>query len=451
MLVFFLLSIFSFNNYGSAQNASFKSLKPNIILIMVDDMGAEALGSYGNIRNLTPNIDNLAKNGIQFNHCYSQPLCTPSRVKIMTGKYNYRNYYDFEYLDTAQYTFGNMLSDAGYNTCIAGKWQLNGVIHDYPNNQDVRRPNHFGFNEYCLWQVNHPRKPEDERYADPLITQNGVDLPRDKNAYGPRIFVEFIKDFIKKSSSKDAPFFVYYPMVLTHEPFVPTPNSAAWQDTARRYENKTTYFPEMVEYVDLIVGEIMDEISKNNIEENTIVIFTSDNGTETSIYSYTQSGIVQGGKGLTINTGNHVPLIFKFPDRFQYSNRINDVTDFTDIMPTLAELAGIEYSELELDGISLINSFDNESQDHTKSEGVFIHYSPRWGGFPHNRWVMNGEYKLYQDGSFYNTKKDINENKPLQVLSNSEKMLKEEFKTILEKKEEDFPFDLNNKKFYILK
>ncbi len=199
-----------------------KEQLPNIVLILADDMGYECLGCNGSTEYQTPNLDRLAAEGIRFEHCYSQPLCTPSRVKIMTGQYNFRNYEDFGYLNPNQKTFANLLKDAGYATCIAGKWQLNGLNRNNPGNQDVNRPFHFGFDEYCLWQLHHQKK-DGERYADPLITQNGKDLPRKSDLYGPQIFADYICDFIDRKSDK--PFFVYYPMVLVHDPFVPTPDS----------------------------------------------------------------------------------------------------------------------------------------------------------------------------------------------------------------------------------
>lgn len=227
---------------------------PNIVLIMADDMGYECLGCNGSTEYKTPNLDRLASDGIRFDNCYSQPLCTPSRVKIMTGKYNYRNYEDFGYLNPNQQTFGNLLQEAGYATCIAGKWQLNGLNRNNPNNQDTNRPNHFGFDEYCLWQLHHKNVKGAGRFADPLITQNGEDLARNSEAYGPRIFADYILDFIDRKA--DQPFFVYYPMVLVHDPFVPTPDSPEWAEFERRNEKDTAYFADMINYTDRIVGEL---------------------------------------------------------------------------------------------------------------------------------------------------------------------------------------------------
>ena len=180
---------------------------PNIVLIMADDMGYECLGCYGGTEYSTPNLDRLAEQGIRFAHCYSQPLCTPSRIKIMTGRYNFRNYEDFGFINPNERTFGNVIREAGYRTCIAGKWQNNGLQKNNPGNQDVTRPWHFGFDTYCLWQLNR-RRLEGERYADPLITRDGEDLARDQDAYGPQVFTDFICDFIDRNAGD--PFFIYY-------------------------------------------------------------------------------------------------------------------------------------------------------------------------------------------------------------------------------------------------
>ena len=288
--------------------------KPNVILIMADDMGYECLGSYGTAKYKTPVLDSLALGGIRFSNCISQPLCTPSRVKLMTGLFNYRNYDYFGHLNSEEYTFGNLMSEAGYTTCIAGKWQLNGLaykdsISDWSDNQ---RPYNFGFDEYCLWQLTKERK-EGGRFAHPLIEQNGRLLKRDEEAYGPEIFSNFILDFIERK--KDDSFFIYYPMVLVHDPFVPTPDSDDWIHKKKRFKNDTSYFKDMVSYTDKIVGKIMDKLTDLNIAENTIVIFTGDNGTHPSIYTQMTNEVIQGGKGNTIDAGTHVPLIVHWPKK----------------------------------------------------------------------------------------------------------------------------------------
>ena len=118
--------------------------RPNIIVIMADDIGMENLSCYGATAHKTPHLDALAGNGIRFEHAHSQPICTPSRVQIMTGIYNNRNYVQFGLLDPEAVTFGNVLRDAGYTTAVAGKWQLQGGFEGVRN---------FGFDHHCLWQL----------------------------------------------------------------------------------------------------------------------------------------------------------------------------------------------------------------------------------------------------------------------------------------------------------
>ncbi len=416
---------------------------PNIVLIMADDMGFECLSCNGSTEYKTPNLDRLAAVGIRFEHCYSQPLCTPSRVKIMTGQYNYRNYEDFGYLNPNQKTFGNLLQDAGYATCIAGKWQLNGLNRNNPDNQDVNRPYHFGFDEYCLWQLHHQRK-DGERYADPLVTQNGKDLQRYPDLYGPQIFADYISDFIDRKAGQ--PFFVYYPMVLVHDPFVPTPDSPEWADTLRRYENDTAYFADMVAYTDKIIGQLENKLKEKGVWENTLFIFTGDNGTNVSIVSSTSYAKVKGGKGSSKNTGNHVPLIVSWPQKMEGKRVSASLISFADVLPTLCEAAGIESSKYKTDGKSFLSVLTG---NHEIQDEIFIHYSPRWGNFKSNRWVMNGNYKLYRDGNFFNTTIDTLEEQPLISLSEKEQLVKEQFQSVLNEKEDEFPFHLNDSVFQI--
>ena len=151
---FLCLSIFVFTGSSVQETGSGKMEgKPNIILIMADDLGQEALACYGAAEYETPILDGLAAEGLRFTQCHAQPLCTPTRVQIMTGLYNNRNYQGFEYLDPTQVTFGQLAKKAGYATCISGKWQLNGWQSKKPGWDDLNRPADLGFDAFCLWQV----------------------------------------------------------------------------------------------------------------------------------------------------------------------------------------------------------------------------------------------------------------------------------------------------------
>ncbi|MDX8338175.1 sulfatase-like hydrolase/transferase [Draconibacterium sp. IB214405] len=408
--------------------------KPNVILIMADDMGYECIGAYGSTSYKTPNIDQLASKGIQFSNCVSQPLCTPSRVKIMTGKYNYRNYDFFGHLNLSEYSIGNIMQDAGYETCIAGKWQLNGIsyqdqIEDWNDNT---RPNKFGFKEYCLWQLTKGRN-QGERYADPLIEQNGQVLDRNANDYGPDIFANYIMDFIERN--QDKPFFAYYPMVLVHDPFVPTPDSEDWNQPELRYKNDTAYFKDMVAYTDKIVGKIANKLKELGLEENTILIFTGDNGTHPTIYSQLNDETIQGAKGNTIDAGVHVPLIVSWPSQIQNNSVFEPLIEFSDFFPTLADVVG---TEVESDGKSFYPLMTGEK--YIPRETAFVHYDPQWGKNVNkyrNQFIRTLDYKLYPDGRFYNVQTDKLEKAPLNA--DSLNTQESEVKLMLEKELEKHP------------
>ncbi|MDT0552674.1 sulfatase-like hydrolase/transferase [Urechidicola vernalis] len=405
--------------------------KPNVILIMADDMGYECLSTYGSTEYKTPVLDKLANEGIRFDNCVSQPLCTPSRVKIMTGKYNYRNYEYFGYLGSNEYTFGNLFQDAGYETCIAGKWQLNGLAYknEIKDWNDSSKPNKLGFDEYCLWQLTKTAK-DGGRFANPLIDQNGELLPREENAYGPDIFSNYILDFIDRN--KDEPFFVYYPMVLVHDPFVPTPDSQDWELKEKRFKNDTTYFKDMVAYTDKIVGQIVSKLEEHNISENTLLIFTGDNGTHYTIYSTTKERTVRGAKGNTTNGGTHVPMIVSWPEKNRNKESHKGLIEFSDFYATFSEVLGVENTS---DGKSFYNVLTQDNLD--TRETAFVHYDPKWGKRVNqfrNQFARTENYKLYQDGKFYNLKNDVLEKEPLleSGLSRKEKKIRNQLKKELQ-------------------
>ncbi len=408
--------------------------KPNIILIMADDMGYECLSTYGSTSYDTPVLDRLAATGIKFDNCVSQPLCTPSRVKIMTGLYNYRNYDYFGHLKTSAYTFGNLMQDAGYETCIAGKWQLNGLAYkdEIKDWNDNKKPNILGFDEYCLWQLTHERK-DGGRFANPLIEQNGKLLERNEDAYGPDIFSDYIVDFMERKKNK--PFFVYYPMVLVHDPFVPTPDSEDWKNKEKRYKSDTIYFKDMVAYTDKIVGKITNKLKALKIEDNTIVIFVADNGTHYSIHTKTKERTIQGAKGNTTDGGTHVPLIVSWPNTIKKGSVHNELIEFSDFFSTLSDITN---QDVKHDGKSFYSLLKGDTFKPRTS--AFVHYDPKWGKRVNryrNQFVRILNYKLYQDGKFYNLDEDILEVHPLFTDSLSKK--EKEIKRFLENELKEHP------------
>jgi arylsulfatase A len=394
----------------SAANAE-EARKKNIILIMTDDMGYECIGAYGSTYP-TPNLDRAAKAGVRFNHCYSTPLCTPSRVEIMTGKYNNRNYEGFGYLDPAQKTIGNLFRDAGYATCIAGKWQLSG---------DASTIDGFGFDEHCLWNMftyydpvsgtktkGKADKKKRLRYWEPALFKNGVWLDQKQEEYGPDVCAEFIMDFIEENKAK--PFLVYYPAILVHGPFPATP------DSAQKDQADGLNFADMCTYIDKIVGQIEAKLKAQGLYENTVILFTGDNGTHGKMRTPMQDGsVIKGGKGSMTDGGTHAPLIV-WGGGIEAQEPSEALIDFSDMLPTIADLAGIEVpAAYETDGQSFKPVLAGEKKD--VRETIYCYYNPRWGKATEKIWARDKEYKLYSDGRFYHVPSDVLEQKPIEQIT----------------------------------
>jgi arylsulfatase A len=376
---------------------------PNVIIIMADDMGKECIGSYGGTYP-TPNIDKLAAEGVKFNYAFSQPLCTPSRVQIMTGKYNYKNYTEFGYLDPREKTFAHLAKEAGYTTAIAGKWQLGA---------NSKLPQHFGFDQYCLWQLSYSRA-QGERYAKALIEQDGKTLTTTDDNYGPDIFVNYITDFIEKN--KDKKFLAYYPMALVHDPFLPTPDSKGWADVSNRHKRDTANFKDMVQYSDKNVGKIIQKLKDLNLYENTVIIFTGDNGTGRSISTPMKDGtVVQGGKSLTIDRGHHVPFIINWGSNRYTSHETDDLVDFTDVLATVSDVVGVKTpTKWSADGVSFYPQLTGKKGK--TRDWILVHYNPLHSEAANKnaaRFFRDKRYKLYSDGRFYDLQKDIEETTPI--------------------------------------
>ncbi|HEY0770815.1 MAG TPA: sulfatase-like hydrolase/transferase, partial [Sphingobacteriaceae bacterium] len=248
---------------------SFAQKKPNIILIMGDDLGMETIGAYGNDDKLTPHLDKLAADGMLFQNCYSTPLCTPSRVQLMTGKYNHRNYTGFGILDPKEKTFGHYLQQLGYETCIAGKWQLLGNEKQVALAKGATGsyPQQAGFDKFAVWQVDKLGS----RYKDPTIYTDERKSVVMKGEYGDKFFTDYIEKFIAGNRKK--PFFIYYPMALTHDPFEPTPFSADFGKERKEKIEDPVYFKDMVRYMDHLVNRITKKLDESGIREETVIMF----------------------------------------------------------------------------------------------------------------------------------------------------------------------------------
>lgn len=381
------------------------SAKPNIILIMADDVGYECFGSYGSKQYSTPEIDRMAQAGMRFEHCYSQPLCTPSRVKIMTGISNVRNYSGFSILNRDQKTFGHFLKEAGYDTFVGGKWQLLGAEHyskQFKGKGSL--PQDMGFNRHCLWQVDKLG----DRFWNPLLTIDGELKQFGKDDYGPDIVTNHILDFM--AAERDGPFFVYYPMILVHSPFVPTPGSES-----RASKDKQKNFEDMVAHMDQIVGRIVKKTEELGIAEDTLILFTSDNGTHKSLKSSLGDRVIQGGKGRTDDTGTRVPLVALWPGKIEAGQVSRQLVDFSDFVPTFQQLAGAPRPE-SIDGISFAPTLLGE--DAPGREWMFCYYNPRPERTEPARFVRDQRFKLYGDGSFFDLEADPEEKKPLKPAAN---------------------------------
>jgi len=380
--------------------AAEKKSQPNIVLIMADDLGYECLEVNGGSSYETPRLNEMAAEGMRFTRCHSQPICTPTRVQIMTGLYNQRNYVRFGLLEPSQMTFAHVLKKNGYRTCIAGKWQLEGGLDG---------PHHFGFDEYCLWQLT--RRPS--RYPNPGLEVNGeeIDYP---GGYGPDVVNEYVCDFIKKNA--EGPFLVYYPMILPHWPFEPTPDSEEWDPKspgANNSQKNPEFFVDMVNYTDKMVDQVLDQLDELGIRDNTLVLFTGDNGTATSVTSVLDGETYKGGKGSPTRQGMHVPLIATWPGTIEQGAVNGNLVDFTDVFPTLLDVAGVKPpKKLELDGLSFYPQL--LGKEGPVRDAIYCWYA-RNGGKTGVEFAQGQTFKLYREGQYYNIEEDWKEKLPLNV------------------------------------
>ncbi len=332
--------------------------RPNIVLVMADDLGKEWLSCYGGEEMQTPNLDQLAADGMRFENAYSMPVCTPTRTTLLTGLYPYQhgwvNHWDVPrwgkgcHFDPEQnFTIARALRKAGYATAIAGKWQIN----DFRLQPEVLRDH--GFNDWCVWTgYEDGNPPSSEGYWDPYLhTRDGSRTH--EGAYGTDVFREFALNFLEQNRHK--PNFLYLPLCLPHTPFVTTPAQPLAEGKIEKHQA-------MVSYVDQFVGDLRRGVDDLGLKQQTIILFTTDNGSTRGLKATRNGRLVQGGKNRLSQNGCNVPLIAYAPGYPVHDKVNHTLIDFTDLFPTLLEAADVPASalpaKLELAGTSFFGTLN---------------------------------------------------------------------------------------------
>lgn len=435
----------------SLSDSSFGAGKPNVVFILLDNVGREWFGCYGSEEHCTPNIDRLARTGVRFANCYTTVVCGPSRVELLTGRYPHRTGWNLHH-DAALYggggldskrevTLARVLRDAGYATSITGKWQVNN-LYDEPD-----ALTQHGFQEHLVWPGSIDRDKVDDatrrafadaiarrdatflseanrniesRYWDPVVLRNGR-RERLTGRFGPDVFEEAAYDFVRRH--REQPFFLYWPMVLTHgrsflEHTVTTPLNRQAPPADEHGQ-----FADMLRYADKQIGAFFAELDRLGLRDNTIVFIASDNGTTKSLSARTNGRVVQGGLYEINEAGGNVPLIVNCPARIS-GGRTAALADFTDILPTICDLTQAPRpGGVKLDGQSFAAFLKGEGK--APREWIFNEYAS-------DRVVRDERYKLNQRGELFDLEADPGEQHPLTKLDARANTAKSKLKPVLD-------------------
>jgi arylsulfatase A-like enzyme len=356
--------------------------KPNIIFILADDLGLDGVGCCGSdvYKNLTPNIDALAKSGTRFEACYASPLCGPSRCLLMTGRYAFRTggLRNVSWRQGGpgaksknEYPIARLLKENGYATCQTGKWRQVGET-----------PKDWGFDEYCTdgtangwyWRKNY--------------IKNGQTVQTDKEVYCPDIAHDFAIDFINRN--KDKPFFIYYATHLVHTPMERTPDSKPGTT------NVKALYADNLAYMDKQVGLVVKELERLKLREKTLIVFSGDNGTAQQFPTTVEGKPISGHKGQMLEGGSRVPLIANWPGVTPQGKVLKDLVDFSDMYATFAEVAGAKVpTSLTFDGHSFAPQL--RGQPGKPREWVYVQLDGKW-------YVRSPGWKLTQSGELFDMK-----------------------------------------------
>jgi len=426
----FFLSVCALCLCGSFLNADDK---PNVVLIVIDDLGQRDLGCYGSTFYKTPHIDQMAKDGIRFTDFYAAcPVCSPTRASVLTGKYPQRvNITTFlpgrpdrpdqrlkqpavrQELPLEEVTIAEVLRGHGYATAHIGKWHLGGKGFE---------PEKQGFDVNVGGdQTGSPRS-----YFAPFENKAGkmpgLETAQPGEYLTDRLTTEAEK-FIERN--KGRPFFLYLPHYAVHIPL------KAKDETVAKYDVKPTHgkqshpvYAAMVESVDDSVGRILKKLDDLKLSDNTIVIFTSDNGglsvPEGGPFASTYNAPLREGKGYLYEGGIRVPLIIKWPNGIKAGSVTDAVACSIDFFPTILAATGVSDKPMSslpaVDGVNLLPAMRGHKLERDEVCWHFPHYSNQ-GGKPGGA-IRAGDYKLvefYEDGrrELYDVRKDESESRNL--------------------------------------
>lgn len=339
VLIALLVSLIWALQIGAAEN------RPNIVLVITDDQGFGDLGCNGNDKIKTPNIDAFSKQGAVLQNFFVCPVCAPTRASLLTGRYNYRTgaidtYCGRAIMHPDEITLAEVLRDAGYATGIFGKWHLG---DSYPT-----RPMDQGFQETFVHGsggIGQPGDAPGNTYFSPLIQHNGK--PEKTNGYCTDVFFSAALSFIEKHRAK--PFFAYIATNAPHEP-LQVDEKRAEPYLKMGLDEKTAKIYAMVENIDENVGKLLERLRALNLEQNTIVIFMTDNGP----YGVRYNANMRGMKGTIYDGGIHVPFFVRWPAKIGAGTRLAPMAAHIDVFPTLLEACGVKPPAVKIDGMSLL-------------------------------------------------------------------------------------------------
>jgi arylsulfatase A len=363
---------------------------PNIVLILCDDLGYGDLGIHGHPHIQTTNIDRLAREGIRFTSFYSAaPVCSPSRVGLLTGRSpNRAGIYDWipearkpqpdardlVHLRKSETTLPQLLKATGYATCMAGKWHCNSRF----NSADQPQPGDAGFDH---WLATHNNAaPSHENPAN--YVRNGQPVGP-LNGYSCQIAVDEAIHWLtlQRQQQPEQPFFLYLPFHEPHEPVASPPELVEQYRPVTFHPDQAQYFAN-VHNVDLATGRLLDALKQLAVRDNTLVIFSSDNGPETlnryktANRSWGQAGSSRGVKLHTHDGGFHVAGFMNWPAKIREGRVVTEPVSSLDLLPTICELADVAVpAERTIDGISIADMFANGQMPQRSRPLLWVYYN----------------------------------------------------------------------------